>query len=112
MSKVLIYSLLASSIGVIACATYFFPIVEGINSAIHSENQNKTSSVKPVDTYTTEVESEESTMSPVASTDLNPENPKVMLNQDSAKRFSSSKDEYNPSKMKLMEGEIPASKNF
>ena len=111
MSKTLIFSVVTSIVATVGSATYFFPVVESINSIFNSEVETNT---KMIDNNSENSKINTTTVgeTEITRTDLNPENPKVLLNEDSIKNLNKIEDNYGPSKSKILEGEIPANKNY
>lgn len=111
MSKALIYGV-ASSVAVIgASATYFFPIVENLNSFIHGEPMSKVDSVETSATVV-DVNSNKESGGENQNLHSNLDNPRVVLGDDSSKKITDTKVEDNPTKTKLLEGEIPVTKIY
>lgn len=111
MSKALIYGVVSSIVAVGVSATYFFPFVENLNSIFQGETivkENKTE----VTSSLVEATSSITTESEVQNTDLILDHPQLVIDEDSIKKLSNSKSEDNPTKTKLLEGEIPVTKNY
>jgi hypothetical protein len=113
MSKALIYGFIASIVGIGASATYFFPIVQNINSFLQSESVNSKDKLDNSAEATIQAElNSSSNQSIIAETDPHIENPSVKLNDDTIEKVLKSKSGYNPSENNLLEGEIPKAKTY
>jgi hypothetical protein len=110
MSKALVYGVLSSIAVIGASATYFFPVIENINSFIQGETNEKTIEKEIV--ATNDEESNYNNLSTPKSTNINPDNPRVILDDDSIKEQAKKKEEYSPFKAKILESEIPVTKNY
>ena len=111
MSKALIYGL-ASSVAVIgASATCCFPIIENLNSFIHGESITNVDSAE-TSTTVADFNSNKERENENLNMNSNQDNPRVVLDEDSLNKLSDTKVEENPTKTKLLEGEIPVTKNY
>lgn len=88
MSKVLIYSIISSSIVIIGSATYFFPVVEAMHSLFHSESAKKSKPQTESNLNVPETQIISTKDNFIDQTDLNVENPKVFIDEDTINKLS------------------------
>lgn len=113
MSKTLIYGFIASIIGIGASATCFFPVIEKMNSFFQSETNESQDKMIPTNETVSQEEISVSTSDRSTSqSDSHIENPSVEMRNDSVDKLLKKKSGYNPNASKILEGEIPTSKNY
>lgn len=113
MSKTLIYGFIASIIGIGTSATYFFPVIEKMNSFFQSESSSRKEDVVSTNaTVSQETVSATATDLSSSQSDSHIENPSVYMGNDSVDKLLKKKSGYNPNASKILEGEIPTTKSY
>jgi hypothetical protein len=111
MSKALVYGIISSAVVIGASTTYFFPVIENINSFFQCET-TKNTTTNDINTTPAELNSMNSNESKILQSSSSADNPTVLLDEDSLNELTKTKVENNPTKTKILEGEIPVSKNY